>query len=129
MRSVKRFIWVAGLVLGVVNTHALAAQSKAANLAGDWTLTYTTPRGENTSTLHFTQQKDSLGGTAEMRMGTAPVAGTVHGDSVAFTLTMARDSRTFQLTFTGRVKGDSASGTLASPRGGDSPWKAVRAKQ
>ena len=128
MSSNTRFRWLAVLALFTLAASPLAAQTRTASLAGDWSLTYTTPRGENTSTLHLTQQKDSLGGTAEMRQGSMPVTGTVHGDSVAFTVTMARDNRSFELKFTGRVKGDSASGTLATARGGDSPWKAARTK-
>ncbi len=125
MTTKARCRWLGVLALTMLAVAPAAAQTGAAKLGGDWTLSYSTPRGENTMTLHFTQQNDSLGGTAELRRGSGALAGTVKGDSVTFTMTMQREERTFTLKFAGQVQGDSARGTMETPRGA-SPWTAVR---
>lgn len=127
MTRMTRWGWLGTLAVATLCAGPLAAQNKAASIAGDWQLTYSTPRGENTATIHFTQQNDSLGGTADMRRGSIPVTGTVQGDSLTFSMAVGREDRRFSLVFTGRVQGDSAKGTMRTPRG-ENPWTAVRAR-
>ncbi|MEQ9570262.1 MAG: hypothetical protein RLN75_08750, partial [Longimicrobiales bacterium] len=87
LRFAGAFLLV-GAVAAVRPTPALA-QAQAESLTGLWELTWETPRGEQTLTLTLEQSDATFAGTAETRMGEAPVKdGVVEGDQVTFVIEM-----------------------------------------
>lgn len=77
----------AGLVLGLLATHAAPTVFAATQVTGDWTAQMQTPNGDMTLTFHFKQDGDKLTGTVEPSMGGDPIAisnGKVDGDKLSF---------------------------------------------
>ena len=128
---------------------AAAAPAAAQDASGTWEFAYTmeTPRGsmERTMTVQLVQDGTALTGTAEMpAMGrpggggggggggetrTVDISnGMVAGNEVMFTIVLSRGERTFEMTFSGQVDGDTMEGTVSNPMGGDSPFTATRKK-
>jgi len=115
----------------------LAAQDKPANMAGKWEFTYSTQRGQTTMTVTFTQDGEALTGTMEMPArggrGGGPVEiskGTIKGNDLAFSIVRTFGERSMESTYTGKVTGDTAEGTMSGMggRGGNEPikWTAKR---
>ena len=126
-------------------TLAAAAPATAQDVTGTWEIAYTmeTPRGsmERTVTVHLEQDGTELTGTAEMAALGRPGGGgggggqartvdisngMVAGNEVMFTIVAGGGQRSFEMTFSGQVDGDSMEGTVSNPRGGDSPFTATR---
>jgi hypothetical protein len=110
----------------------LAAQTPA-NVAGKWEFTYATQRGTTTMTVTFEQTGENLKGSATtggQRGGTAEISkATIKGDVLTFSIVRTFGENTFEQTFTGKVTGDTAEGTMAGGRrGGGEPikWTAKR---
>ncbi len=105
------------------------ASQKAVDVAGRWELTSEGMRGTRTWQLTFTQEGSTLSGHAEGQRGQIEIQrGSVTGNEITFTMQMGRGDRTFEMTYTGTVEGDSASGTFLTPRGDSVPWTAKRVK-
>lgn len=116
----------------------------AQGVAGTWDIKYTmeTPRGsmERTLVVHLTQDGTSLTGNAEILMMGPPGGGggggetreveisegSVDGANFNFTLTFGGAQRTFAITYAGTVDGDTMTGKVTSPRGGDTPFTGTR---
>ncbi len=102
------------------------AQSEPVNVSGVWELTSETPRGTMTRTVTFEQDDGSLTGTIEGRQGPLPIQdGSVVGNTITFTVVWSRGERSFEVTYTGTVDGDTAKGTFQTPRG-KVEWTATR---
>ena len=116
----------------------LAAQDKPANMAGKWEFTYSTQRGQATMTVTFTQDGEALKGTMEMPSrggrGGGPVEiskGTIKGNDLSFSIVRTFGERSMESTYTGKVTGDTAEGTMSGMggRGGNTEpikWTAKR---
>lgn len=99
----------------------------AAHVLGTWEISYETRRGPATMTIVLTRDGDTFAGTAETRRGTTPLSDiTIEGNQFSFVLVRGRGERTFRMQFTGTVDGDTASGTMTNPRGGEIAWTATR---
>jgi hypothetical protein len=119
------------LLLAVPNSSVAQdeAPQEAANVAGKWELTSEGMRGPLTWQLTFTQEGSALSGDAEGRRGQIEIQrGSVSGNAITFTMQMGRGDRTFEMTYTGTVEGDTASGTMLTPRGDSVAWTAKRVK-
>ncbi len=102
-------------------------QEKAVDVSGAWEITSESPRGPMSRKVTFTQDGAKLTGTMETRMGTSPIEkGSIEGAKISFTVMLARGDRSFEMTYHGIVQGDTAKGTMQSPRGGDVEWTARR---
>jgi hypothetical protein len=113
----------------VVTTPALGqepAQEKVLDVSGVWEFTSETPRGTMTRKVTFEQDGSKLSGTMETQMGSAPIkSGSIEGDKISFTVEFARGDRSFEMTYQGTVEGDTAKGTMQTPRGAVE-WTAKR---
>ncbi len=95
-------------------------------MSGSWELSWATPRGDQTVTVVFAQDGMNVTGTAQMRMGEAPVKnGMLHGDKLTFVLEFGRADRTFSQSFTATVKEGTMEGTITTPRG-ENPFTGKR---
>ncbi|UCF21113.1 MAG: hypothetical protein JSU87_06930 [Gemmatimonadota bacterium] len=103
------------------------AQDQAVNVSGVWEFTSETPRGTMTRKVTFEQDGSKLSGTMETQMGAAPIKnGLVEGNKISFTVEFSRGERSFEMTYQGTVEGDTAKGTMQTPRGAVE-WTAKRA--
>lgn len=123
---------LAALTVAFLAALPLAAQEPA-NMAGKWEFSYSTQRGATTIAITFEQDGETLTGSASMggqRGGTAEVKGTIKGNDLSFALIRTFNENTFEQTFTGKVTGDAAEGTMSGGgrRGGGQPisWTAKR---
>lgn len=97
---------------------ASAQETEAADVAGVWEMTNETLRGTFTSTFTFEQDGNTLTGTVEGRMASAPIhSGSVEGNEVTFKVVRGRGSRGFEMTYTGVVDGDTITGSMSTRRG------------
>jgi hypothetical protein len=104
----------------------LAAEN--ANVAGKWTMTMTTPRGERVTEYTIVQDGGKITLTWPGREGQEQKAeGTIAGNEVSWSITRETPNGTFTMTYKGTVEGDAMKGTSETPMG-QSAWKGVRVK-
>jgi hypothetical protein len=99
-----------------------AAQDKAANVAGSWTISVSGETGNAKQSMTLTQDGGKITGTFKGPRQSGTIDGTVDGNNIKFHVTAG-----IPLDYTGTVDGDSMSGTM-SGRGKTGNWKATRAK-
>lgn len=86
---------------------AKPAASGNANLAGDWNITLQLEAMTATPALTLTQDGDKLTGEYVSQMyGKAPVAGTVKGTEVTFTVSLSVEGNAVSAVYTGVVQAD-----------------------
>jgi hypothetical protein len=103
-----------------------ADQEKAVDVSGVWELTSETPRGTMVRKLTFEQDGTSLTGNMETQQGSMAIEdGSVQGNKISFGVTFSRGGRSMQLVYKGTVDGDTAKGTMETPRG-SVEWTAKR---
>jgi hypothetical protein len=101
---------------------AAAAQDKAANVAGSWSIDVSGDTGNAKQSMTLTQDGGKITGTFKGPRQSGKIDGTVDGNNIKFHVTAG-----IPLDYTGTVDGDSMSGTM-SGRGKTGNWKASRAK-
>lgn len=117
---------MAGLLFCAAIATPLVGQ-QTLNVAGKWEFTSEGPRGTQTSTITFEQDGTVLKGTMETQRGAVSFEnGSVEGNKITFTIVRGMGDRTFEMTYTGTVEGDTMTGTMTNPRGGDVPWTAKK---
>jgi hypothetical protein len=120
---------LAGALLAPLMTVAFGdravAQEPTVDMTGVWEITSESPRGTMTRTITFEQDGTMLTGTMETQMGSMPLEGSVEGNKITFTMTFARGDQSFEMVYTGTVEGDTAKGTMQTPRG-ETEWTGKR---
>jgi hypothetical protein len=101
----------------------------AVSVAGTWELTVESPMGSRTSDAVFTQNGETLGGKMVSQRGEAPLQGTIKGDTVAFNLTINAQGQDLTIDYSGKVTGDTMSGTVQFGSFGDGKWTGKRKSQ
>lgn len=81
---IRRLIATALVATAAAASIAAATPRLFADLTGKWNVTIATPDQARTSLMTVTQKGDSLSGTIESELGSAPMSGVVKGDSVWF---------------------------------------------
>lgn len=109
-------------------TAAEPAARPSVDLSGQWTFTVETPNGPATPTFVFTQKGEELSGTYTGYFGTAPLAGTVRGNQVKFTVKAQADGQEVALEYTGEATADSIQGRVAFGGFGESTFTGRRTK-
>ena len=72
------------------------------------------------------QDGDTFTGTLEMPFGEATISeGTIKGEEIAFTVSMETPRGPVEMQYTGKIEGDTMSGTATTPRG-ESEWTAKK---
>lgn len=120
---------LAGALLAPLMTVAFGdravAQEPTVDMTGVWEITSESPRGTMTRTITFEQDGAALTGTLETQMGSMPLEGSVEGGKITFTMTFSRGDQSFEMVYTGTVEGDTAKGTMQTPRG-ETEWTGKR---
>lgn len=119
---------VAGALFALMLTVPVEAQD--VDITGKWESTRETQQGTMTTTFTFAQDGGKLTGTLGSQRGDMEISeeisdGTIEGNKISFQVVMTRGDRTFEMTYSGTVEGDTITGTMQTPRG-EQPWTAQR---
>ncbi|HWI17632.1 MAG TPA: hypothetical protein VNT81_07795 [Vicinamibacterales bacterium] len=110
MNSIVRFLSVAVLSLGLLNSAPLLAQ--ATNVTGEWAFNVTTDQGGGTPTITFKQDGEKLAGKYVGQLGTADLTGTVKGNAIKFTFTLDVQGQQAPVNYEGTVEKNTMKGKL-----------------
>lgn len=87
------------------------------NMAGSWTITIDIPGQSTQAVLKLNQQENKLSGTIETQFGNFEItSGEVSAEGFTFRSTVTI-GQTFDVLFSGKVSGNTISGTATSPQG------------
>lgn len=124
------------IILSLAAVLAVAQAVKPANVAGDWTLTLTTPRGDRVSPVNFVQDGEKLKVTMTNPRGEKSTGeGTIKGNDIEWKVTRTTPRGEMTITYKGKaeflplkgkVEGDTMSGEAQMGDFGTAKWKAVR---
>ena len=104
----------------------LAPLSAAAELAGTWTLTIDTPRGEQNPKLEVIQADGAYTGTYHSLRGPIALNNVqTDGKSFSFDIQITVPIGNLDVSYIGEIDGDNMSGTVVNPRG-EVPFSGVR---
>jgi hypothetical protein len=96
------------------------------SVAGEWAVAFTTPQGRMEMTMAVTQDGTKLSGHLTSDIGEFPLKGTVDGDRVTIVWSFVERGKTLEITFRGKIEGDSISGTAQIGDVGEGPMSAER---
>jgi hypothetical protein len=102
----QRRLVVLGLLLFVARP-ALAQP----NAAGEWRVTFVVPTGTRSVSMVINQKGSKLMGTVINEDGEFPLEGGVSGDQVTVVWSVPEDGKLIEITMTGKLAGDSITGT------------------
>ena len=105
------------------------AQAAPADMAGEWEVSFPSPAGPQEFTMYVMQQGPRLTGRLTSEYGEYPLRGTIDGAAFTITWTLPDGGRTVEVTFTGKVDGDSLSGTAKLGTRGSGPLSGRRTGQ
>jgi imidazolonepropionase-like amidohydrolase len=92
-----------------------ALSGSAALATGSWELTINAPEGQLQGTLKINQSGANLSGEITTPFGTAPLKnGAVNGNDVSFGFSLNVQGQQLEVTATGKITGDSISGSFAT---------------
>ena len=119
-----------GLAIGWLSSPGWADDKS--NPTGTWTWSFTTQSGQTIeSTLKLKLDGDKLTGTYIGRGGqeTAIENASFKNDQLTFQVTRERDGNKFTMKFTGKVAGDSLTGSIETNSGGQTRTRELAAKR
>ena len=97
-----------------------------ANAAGEWTVSFTAPLGTMEFAMIIAQNGAKLTGHLSSDIGEFPLTGTVDGDQVTIVWTLNDQGKAIEITFSGKLEGDSIQGTAKLGNIGQGPMSAER---
>ena len=127
----KQRILVGALVVMAAAVGLLAQdppKPQKIDVTGIWESTVESPQGAMTSTATYKQDGEKLTGTHVGQMGELPLAGTVKGNAISYTIAIDAQGQQFTLTYAGKIDGDSITGTVEFGGMGSATWSAKRKK-
>ena len=120
---------VATVVLAAVPVLAQdAPKDKKVDVTGSWEVTVESPQGAMVSAATYKQDGEKLSGTHVGRMGEVALTGTVKGSDIAYTITVDAQGQSFTISYTGKVDGDTITGSADFGGMGSGNWTAKRKK-
>lgn len=111
---------LAGVETSIAGSHLQegAQDSAAADLSGNWQVSFAGKRGSRQATMQIKQDGSKVSGSFQGERGSAPVSGTLNGNDISFTVKAPRR----EISFKGTVHGNKMNGT--TEQGGS--WSATR---
>ncbi len=103
-----------------------APASAQANVAGEWAVSFATPLGMMEFTMAVSQSGTKLTGHLTSDVGEFPLKGTVDGDQVTIDWTLNDQGKALDITFKGKVDGNTITGTAKLGNVGQGPFSAER---
>jgi hypothetical protein len=104
------------------------AQSGATNVSGTWNATVETQAGSGNPSFVLKQDGENLTGTYKGQFGEAPLKGTVKGADISFAFKVDAQGQSLEISYTGKINGDSMSGKVVLGGLGEGTWTAKKAK-
>ena len=98
-------------------------------MAGEWDVSFASPQGPQDFTMYVVQQGPRLTGRLTSEYGEFPLRGTIDGAAFTITWSLPDRDRSVEVTFTGKVDGDSLSGTAKLGTRGSGPLSGTRTGQ
>lgn len=87
-------------------------------VTGKWNVVIKSPIGAIDACMDFTQDGEALSGSVEANGNTAPISkGKVNGEEFAFNVSLKTPIGPMGFRVTGKVDGDTVSGTAKMPMG------------
>jgi len=96
------------LVVGLLSIAPVVAQ---ASMAGEWEVSFTTPQGPQEFTMYVVQEGSRLSGRLTNEYGEFPLRGTLDASNFTITWSLPDAGKILEITFAGKVEGDSMTGT------------------
>jgi len=96
------------------------------SVAGDWDGSFNTPGGARPFKLILTVDGEKLSGTVKRASGDVALTGTIKGDVINFSYTINYGGNDLTLLYSGKVVGDSMSGTVSFGGNAEETWSAKR---
>ncbi|MFC1502257.1 amidohydrolase family protein, partial [bacterium] len=88
-------------------------ETPTVNVTGTWNATITTPEGDQSATLTFSQSGSELSGEMSSELGTAAIYdGIVSGNTISFSVKLPLGEEPLEVVFSGTVEGDTIEGTI-----------------
>jgi hypothetical protein len=109
-------------LLAVFASPALAQ----ADVAGEWTVTFSAPSGPIEFTMYVAQEGSRLTGRFTSDAGEFPLRGTANGNDVTITWSFPDGGRILDITFSAKVDGDQMTGTAKLGDRGQGPLSGQR---
>jgi len=122
----KRVIILSVFVFGMILVSAGSIAAQSSTVAGGWDATMNTPGGPRPFGLTLKVDGEKLTGTVTRSNGEMPLVGTVKGNDISFSYIISYNDHDLELSFTGKVSGDSIAGNVSFGGNGDSDWGAKR---
>lgn len=117
------------LVVAPATLDAQGAQKgKAVDVTGVWESTIEAPQGTLVSTATYKQDGEVLTGTHVGQAGEFALKGTVKGNVITYQITVDLGGQSLTITYSGKVDGDSISGTADFGGMGSGTWTVKRKK-
>lgn len=88
------------------------APSASLDVSGSWAFAVETPAGSGTPTMTFKQDGGTLTGRYVGQLGEAPLAGTIKGSAIEFTIDLTLEGNAVRILYAGTVEKDSIKGTV-----------------
>ncbi|MGD9587970.1 MAG: hypothetical protein AB7Q37_07230 [Pyrinomonadaceae bacterium] len=104
-----------------------AALGQKSSVAGEWDGSFNTPGGARPFKFILAVDGEKLTGTAKRSSGDVPITGTIKGEIINFSYTINYGGNDLTLIYSGRVSGDSMSGTVSFGGNAEESWTAKRA--
>ena len=104
-------------------------QASQADMGGEWEISFPSPAGPQEFTMYVMQQGTRLTGRLTSEYGEYPLRGTMDGAAFTITWSLPDGGRTVEVTFTGKIDGDSLSGTAKLGTRGSGPLSGRRTGQ
>src|SRR5215467_8397260 len=98
------------LALAVVTLFVAPALAQA-DMSGEWAISFDSPQGPQEFTMYVQQQGPRLTGRLTSEYGEFPLRGSIDGNTFTINWSMPDAGRELDITFNGKVDGDSMTGT------------------
>ena len=110
---------------GAAVSPSQSAQSKV-DVTGTWSFQVETDAGTGTPTMTFKQEGEKLSGHYSGQLGEAPLAGTLKGDAIEFTIDVSFQGNDLHIVYSGTVEKDSMKGKVKLADFGDGTFTAKK---
>ena len=108
---------------------AAVVSAEPAKVAGKWNVTLQLESITGHPVITLKQDGEKLTGTYEGRYGVSDLKGSIKDKEIEFTVIVLAEGTRVEGVFSGKVDGDSMSGSVEFEGAGDGTWSAVRVKQ
>ncbi len=127
----RAFVFAIVIVAALALTGSAFAQDKPKetpkiDVSGTWDFSVETPQGTMTLTSTFKQDGEKLTGTQSSQIGETPLEGTIKGADIAFAIVIDMQGQQMTIAYTGKVDGETMSGTIEFGSFGASTWTAKK---